>query len=800
MKLAKKAYLVTLVMLMLAFAVTAQTKPRSDKDPRNTAPTVGTGGAVGGPTGLFTIYDGQTLRKGEWTVSLALSNYDRDPGDADFTDVPVSFQIGLTNRLELFFNTNAYRGLKINSPRQISGTYLPNAQGYLLPAVVLAPEGPGANAFAGQAVFRPSNMPFAPFPYTGAFAGRYGLPINVPVFGFAGGTQVTLGAPRSGANGNAAFFPGVGSVFGSILPGVVLSTTNVFFPGNVISQRPVSFTTAPSFLPDAPFASRSWATSSFDSFDVGVKWRFNSPNSATGAGVVLFYTWYPDHADDANGFNQLQRGSGPGASRGDFGGSFFVDSRLRKWVNLSANVGYKFTTNPRGTFGGADVVLLDRPDEFTYGVGADFPVNSHFQPILEFRGLRYVGSQTPNAFQVNPMDGLAGVRIFPSRNWGFSFAYRMNMNQQDEDSFDDTSSTANVVIPCPVGAAGCAAVSTTTTTSGIPVGFRPSTNPHGYMAQFFWGHRDARSTEIPNKPADVTAVSISDTNITLPCRPGFRSRSGACNDSRTVSVSTTAVDPENDVLTYNYTVSGGRIVGTGANVTWDLGDAPAGTYTITTGVNDGCGVCGKTNTQTVRVEECADCVQICECPTLSVSGPSGTTAVGSPMTFTANVSGGASVTYNWTVSAGTISSGQGSSSITVDTTGLAANSNVTATVNISGLDTSCGCTTTASETGSIAGLPEASLVDQFGTAPNDDVKARVDNFYVQLNNDPNAHGYIINYGTPAQIKARRAQIMKAISFRKYDVSRVTFVDGPDSGSGVNTKFYLVPAGAQNPMP
>jgi len=121
MKLAMKAYAVTLVILMLAFAVTAQTKPRSDKDPRNVAPTFGTGGAVGGPTGLFTVYDGQTLRKGEWTISLALSNYDRDPGDADFTDVPASFQIGLTNRIELFFNTNAYRGLKINSPRNISG-------------------------------------------------------------------------------------------------------------------------------------------------------------------------------------------------------------------------------------------------------------------------------------------------------------------------------------------------------------------------------------------------------------------------------------------------------------------------------------------------------------------------------------------------------------------------------------------------------------------------------------------------------------------------------------------------------
>src|SRR5205085_11195541 len=128
MKLAMKAYAVTLVILMLAFAVTAQTKPRSDKDPRNVAPTFGTGGAVGGPTGLFTVYDGQTLRKGEWTISAAWSNFDRDPGNADFTDIPLSVQVGLTNRVELFFMTTSLRGVHVNSLRNLSSFYLPNSQ------------------------------------------------------------------------------------------------------------------------------------------------------------------------------------------------------------------------------------------------------------------------------------------------------------------------------------------------------------------------------------------------------------------------------------------------------------------------------------------------------------------------------------------------------------------------------------------------------------------------------------------------------------------------------------------------
>src|SRR5262245_36828398 len=101
MKLAKLAFLLTLTMLALMVSVSAQTL-RLEKDPRNIAPTVGTGGPVGGPTGLFTVYDGHTLRKGEWTLSIAYSNFDRDPGNADFTEVPLSFQIGLNDYLELF--------------------------------------------------------------------------------------------------------------------------------------------------------------------------------------------------------------------------------------------------------------------------------------------------------------------------------------------------------------------------------------------------------------------------------------------------------------------------------------------------------------------------------------------------------------------------------------------------------------------------------------------------------------------------------------------------------------------------
>jgi len=148
MKLANRVLLVALAICVLSAVAFGQT-PRGENDPRNLSPSVGTGGPEGGPTGLFTIYDGQTLRKGEFTFSFAFSNYDRDPGNVDITDWPASFNVGLNDHLELFFKMTAYRGIKVNNPQNLSSFYLPNTQGFFGtnlvgsgPAIILAPSGP----------------------------------------------------------------------------------------------------------------------------------------------------------------------------------------------------------------------------------------------------------------------------------------------------------------------------------------------------------------------------------------------------------------------------------------------------------------------------------------------------------------------------------------------------------------------------------------------------------------------------------------------------------------------------------
>jgi hypothetical protein len=610
MRFARRASSVMLALLVLCAVVSAQ-KLRPSDDPRNTAPTVGTGGPPGGPTGLFTIYDQETLRKGEFTFSIAYSNFDRDPGNVDITEIPVSFQLGLTNHLELFFNTDAYRGVKVNNPQNLSSFYLPNSQLWLRapvltpstaplgapstfsfgplilqsgPAIILPPDrvsGSVALTGLGNAFFRQTgNQPFVQFPFVGGAGPNFGLTGNRIAVPFVS----RIGTPGSISNnfGAAANFPGIGSPLGSILPGIVL--TQRVIPANLTFNTlvvPDLFTIAPSYLPDAPFINRLYGESSFNTFTVGAKWRINSVDSPWAVGLIPFYRFYADNGNDFQGFNQLQRGASPGGNIGDFGLVGFVGGRLSKHVNLSANFGYILNSNPRGDFGGVEATMLDRPNEVLAGLGIDVPFNEHFQWINELKSVEYVSSHTPNAFPNNPVDFLTGVRVFPRRWFGMSAWYRLHLNQQGDRIIGDQN---------------------------FPAGFTQSDDPNGFGFQFFIGHRNLRApTVLPNQPPTVT-VAASQSRVTLAaqCAPDMMADPNCTPSGSTVSLTATASDPDGDTLLYTWSTTGGRITGDGANVTWDLSGAAPGTYTASVEVDDGCG-CIAYSSATVVVDRC-NCV------------------------------------------------------------------------------------------------------------------------------------------------------------------------------------------------
>ncbi|MBX7174123.1 MAG: hypothetical protein K1X72_24335 [Pyrinomonadaceae bacterium] len=154
-------------------------------------------------------------------------------------------------------------------------------------------------------------------------------------------------------------------------------------------------------------------------------------------------------------------------------------------------------------------------------------------------------------------------------------------------------------------------------------------------------------------------------------------------------------NPEQKEFTYYYFVTGGKIIGQGANVIWDLKGEKIGEYSITVGIGNGEIIKEKIVTKKILLQYCDDCGMICSCPSLTVSGLSGIAQPGDILIFTANLSGGNQdrATFNWMVSAGTIIVGQGTSQILVKTSKDLAGQIVTATVEVGGLCSECPQTT-----------------------------------------------------------------------------------------------------------
>jgi len=289
-----------------------------------------------------------------------------------------------------------------------------------------------------------------------------------------------------------------------------------------------------------------------------------------------------------------------------------------------------------------------------------------------------------------------------------------------------------------------------------------------------------------NQPPQVVSVLASSSEIRRPCPPGTRSDSCTPTGSEE-TVFASASDPDNDQLLYTWSVTGGRLSGEGRQVTWDLSGVANGTYTATVEVNDG-NQHTANGSATVIVTECTACFRPPPpCPTVSASCPSELGA-NAPITFTASVSGvlpGDNYVYNWSVSAGTITNGQGTSMLTVDTKGLGGQS-VTATVSLGGGDPSCTGTTSSCTTGirGEATIPIAIRLRRGNAAVNG---GRVTFF-----NDSNGKEYASDFGQDGLLRislpAGSYRIVASFSSRPQqvtvssdDADKVFTIIFPDDG-------------------
>jgi hypothetical protein len=191
-------------------------------------------------------------------------------------------------------------------------------------------------------------------------------------------------------------------------------------------------------------------------------------------------------------------------------------------------------------------------------------------------------------------------------------------------------------------------------------------------------------------PPMVHSISTSKSLITFCPTTATGSSNLTCSPDRQVKLVANAADPDGDTeFLYTWTVTGGTLQGEGRAVTWNLSGLAEGTYTATVELNDG-NQHTATGSTTVTIALCSGCDRPPPlCPTVSVSCSN--RIDNQPITFEATVAGGdpdMKPLYNWSVTAGKIISGQGTSKLTVDISDLGSRS-ITATVSLGGAHPSC---------------------------------------------------------------------------------------------------------------
>ena len=166
------------------------------------------------------------------------------------------------------------------------------------------------------------------------------------------------------------------------------------------------------------------------------------------------------------------------------------------------------------------------------------------------------------------------------------------------------------------------------------------------------------------------------------------------------------------------------------------------------------------------------------CSLVSVASPSKVDA-GMVVVFTASVENRlGQVTYKWTTSAGTITSGQDTSTMTGDTTGLGGQA-IEATVEVTGQNVKCSAKSKTSITPPIV---DNMTFDAYGDINWQDEKARLDNFAIQIINSPDARGSIMTsagnptYRGEAQYRLQRAKNY-LVKVRRIDPARLIMIDG-----------------------
>jgi hypothetical protein len=166
--------------------------------------------------------------------------------------------------------------------------------------------------------------------------------------------------------------------------------------------------------------------------------------------------------------------------------------------------------------------------------------------------------------------------------------------------------------------------------------------------------------------------------------------------------------------------------------------------------------------------------------------------------------------YSWRVSPNArVTSGEGTSAITVDSAGMGGQT-VKAELDVwdDVYDAKCRQRIEVPTIVEKQKIPEPRKFDEFPSLAFDDDKARLDTFVIELQNNPDSQGYIILYqGTDKNSmrlrnveKLRQRTLDYLVKTRGLDPRRIWIVDGGSKRERTTYEMWIVPPGAQPPVP
>ncbi len=330
--------------------------------------------------------------------------------------------------------------------------------------------------------------------------------------------------------------------------------------------------------------------------------------------------------------------------------------------------------------------------------------------------------------------------------------------------------------------------------------FRNPTRRIGYLAPIAL----VAFLSAPQVLAQTRTVAAANAPLSLSLTADANSVSACANGGAPqVQLKANAVSPGGYPIKYKWTTEAGVISGEGPAVTWNLAGLKPGYHKASLDIQSvgAEGSCQAFSSISVLVNPCP--VVQPACPAIEISCPT-TIAVDQPITFTSRYTGGVPANvnpvYNWTVSAGTIIEGQGTNTIKVDTKGLGGET-VRATLSMGGytLECSADCAVTIP-------LPKLTSrkFDEFPDISRNDEKARLDNFAIELQNDPTATAYVIVYPGRASkrgdVQHHSSRIVEyLVHSRGLDERRIVTLVGT-ARDQLHVELWVTPQGAPPPTP